>query len=324
MNPGAATGSRFAVPEIDARLVARCDRSASVIDFAGATMGTTWKVRLALSPGRDQPSLQAAIEQRLDVLVAQMSHWSPTSSLALFNRARPASWSLLPPGFAAVVECGLAIAERSGGAFDPAIGRLTDLWGLGPNPIAVRPAEAAVAEALVASGWHRLARSRAWLRQPGDLWLDLSGIAKGHAVDSVADLLGAAGIEHALVEIGGECVGRGLRPDGDPWWVELETPPGFAVAPIRVALHQLAVATSGNYTRGAHTIDPRTGVPVENAPAAVSVVHRSCMTADAWATALTVLEPSAARQMCEAEDLAARILSSDGDEWLSPALVAMF
>ena len=104
----------------------------------------------------------------------------------------------------------------------------------------------------------------------------------------------------------------------------------IAAAPLRIALHGMSIATSGDYRRGfeadgrryAHTIDPRTGYPLENQVASVSVIHASCMHADAWATALGVLGP-AGMALAEREALAVRMLVRDGGEYLSPALRAM-
>ncbi len=320
---------RIAVPPVDPRALAGLDPAARVADLGGETMGTYWRVRLAAPPACDLAALRGAVEARLAAIVDQMSHWQPDSLLSRFNRAPAGSWTALPADFAAVVAAGLALAERSEGAFDPAAGRLTDLYGLGPNPASAPPDASALAAVLAVSGWARLAYDAPAqrLRQPGGLWLDLSGIAKGHAVDAVADLLAGQGLRHALVEIGGECVGRGLRPDGDPWWVDLETPPGLAgLPPLRIALHQCAVATSGNYVRGDHTLDPRTGQPVRNGIASASVLHANAMQADAWATALTVLGPEAGARTAEREGLAARlVVAGEGGaaEWLSPALLRM-
>jgi len=320
---------RIAVPAIlDADALAGHDPAARIADLAGETMGTGWHVRLAAGPDRDLAGLRAAIQRRLDDIVAQMSHWAADSRLRAFNDLPAGHWMALPGDFAMVMAAGLAIAEHTGGAFDPAIGRLTDAYGLGPDPRAGEPAGAVLAEALAHSGWRRLAfdAASARLRQPGRLWLDLSGIAKGHAVDVIADLLGAHGVRHCLVEIGGELAGRGMRPDGDPWWVDLETPPDLCARPLRLALHQLAVATSGNYVRGDHSLDPRTGRRVRNGVASVSVIHIRAMEADAWATALTVLGLDEGAAMAVRENLAARILARDGAmtrEWLSPALEAM-
>ncbi|WP_370385501.1 FAD:protein FMN transferase [Novosphingobium sp. EMRT-2] len=321
---------RIAVPErIDETALARFDRGAPVVDCDGETMGTRWHVRMALPAGGDAELLAARVQARLDGIVAEMSHWEPSSLLSRYNRAAPGSWTALPPDFAAVMEAALQVAERSAGVFDPALGRLTDVWGLGPRRRDAPPDEAAIARALEVSGWRRLALDRpgegvsARLLQPGGLWLDLSGVAKGYAADAVADLLARAGVAHALVGVGGECVGRGMRPDGDPWWVDLETPAGIALPALRVALHQLAVATSGDYLRGAHTLDPRTGHVPYGAASAISVLHASCMMADAWASALGAVPIAEARDLAVREGLATRLITRDGAEWLSPALSAM-
>lgn len=316
---------RIAVPEVLEAGLAGFDPGASVVALDGATMGTRWQVKLALPAEHDSAATGEAIQARLDGIVAQMSHWEPSSLLCRYNRAAPGSWTKLPEDFAAVIAAALEIAERSGGAFDPAIGRLTDLWGLGPNPAQGTPGDGEIARALAHSGWRHLAfeAETARLRQPGGLWLDLSGIAKGYAADAVADMLAGMNIRHALIEIGGECAGRGIRPDGDPWWVDLETPPGFALPPLRIALHQLAIATSGDYLRGAHTLDPATGRLPSDPATAVSVIHPSCMMADGWASALGVLSPADARELAEREGLAVRLLTREGNEWLSSAFARM-
>lgn len=324
----AQAAPRIAVPlAIDLAALESIDPAARVISHHGATMGTTWRVRAAMPPSLrlDEAQVAAQIEARLDSITRQMSHWDAGSLLSRFNHAPAGTVFTLPHDFAEVMARGLAIAEASGGAFDPAIGRLTDLWGLGPNPAKNQPCPDAVAGALHDCGWQRLRYDAAasTLTQPGGVWLDLSGIAKGYAVDAIADLLGELGIGHALVEIGGECSGRGMRPDGDPWWVDIENPPACTQPPLRIAMHQLAIATSGDYLRGAHTLDPRSGMPVMHSTTAVSVVHRSCMIADAWATALGVLGLEEAQDKARAHDLAARIVDRGGNEWLSPAMQSM-
>ena len=315
-------------PRIDAAALATRDPAAAVVTLSGATMGTTWRVDCVAPPRDSAAGLRAAIVARLDAIVGAMSQWEPGSALSAYNHAPAGRWCTLPPDLAAVMAAALEIAAASDGAFDPAIGRIVDLWGFGPPPFGGPPAADVLAAACAASGWRRLAfdPGARRLRQPGGLALDLSGIAKGFAVDAVADLLTAAGVRHCLVEIGGELAGRGVRPDGDPWWVDLEDPPGVDVPPIRVALHGLAVATSGDYRRGAHSIDPRTGVAATGGVIAVSVLPPSAMLADGWATALTVLGPVAGAALAVREGLAARMLWREGDavrEYLSPALAAM-
>ena len=288
-------------------------------------MGTRWRVLAAAPRGSDVAAAERAIVARLAGLIAEMSHWDDGSLLSRFNRAPPGEWIALPPDFTTVIARAVAIAEASEGAFDPAIGRLVDLWGFGPPGPRLAPDEAAITAARAGSGWRRLAWDGAARRlcQPGGCALDLSGIAKGHAVDAVADLLDAHGLRHALVEIGGELVGRGIRPDGEPWWVDLENPPGMALPPLRIALHGLAVATSGRYVRGDHNIDPRTGRPPANDVIAASVIADAAIDADAWASAFAVLGGEAALALAERHGIAARLVLDGGVERLSPALLAM-
>jgi thiamine biosynthesis lipoprotein len=315
---------RIAVPAvISPEALAGHDRTAALVDMGGETMGTTWHVRLAAPSGLDFVALEKAIVARLDDIVSQMSHWLDTSLISMFN-ASVRQWIALPADFAAVMTTALAVARKTDGAFDPTIGKLVTLWGFGPVAVAGPPGEAALLAARRAADWRKLSYDPAShsLRQTGELALDLSGIAKGHAVDVVADVLGDHGVRHCLVEIGGELVGRGMRPDGDPWWVDLERPPGMVLSPLRIALHQLAVATSGDYRRGTHTLDPRTGRPADNGVTSVSVIHSSAMLADVWATALTVLGPVDGPALAAREGLAARIVSHEG-EHITPALAAM-
>jgi thiamine biosynthesis lipoprotein len=316
---------RIALPQnLSVVALAGRDPYAQIADLSGETMGTRWRVRLVRVKGLHPVTLRRAIAERLDGIVAEMSQWEPGSHLSRFNRAAPGHWADLPPDFATVIACALAIAERSDGAFDPTLGRAAALLGYGAS---VPPGDD-LAAARADAGWRRLTFDRAArrLRQPGGVWLDLSGIAKGHAVDRIADLLAEHGLRHFLVEIGGELVGRGIRPDGEPWWVDLESPPGGDLAPFRIALHEQAVATSGDYRRGAHTIDPATGQALPPRVVSVSVVHDRAMEADAWATALTVLGPAAGIALATETGLAARIMTRAGRrlvEHLSPALEAM-
>jgi FAD:protein FMN transferase len=296
------------------------------VTLAGETMGTTWRVLAALREGRAVEPLREAIDCRLDGLVAEMSHWQPGSELCRYNRSLP-GWLDLAPDFATVIAAALDVAQQSDGAFDPAIGAMVDLWGFGPAGAQPGPSNDALLEARARSGWKRLSYDRAArrLHQPGGVQLDLSGIAKGYAADALGQLLLQQRCSNFLVEIGGELVGAGLRPDSEPWWVELEDG-GAGLLPIRVALHEMAVATSGSYVRGDHTIDPRIGRPCANDIVAVSVLHSSAMLADAWASALTVLGGAEGMEHAIEMGIAARfVLRSNGGftESISPALAAL-
>lgn len=302
---------------------------AGVVDFGGATMGTTWSARVALQPAaaRARASLRAALQQQLDQVVAEMSHWEPGSDLGRFNRAGACTWHTLPDAFFDVLHYALEVARETGGACDPSAGALVNLWGFGPTgrhdeagfvPPSAR--DVATVRAGMAGRVVELDIPRKRAFQPGGVQLDLSAVAKGYGVDRLAQYLEGQGCSHYLVEVGGELRGAGFKPDGQPWWVALEEP---LAGPdeIAVALHGLAVATSGDYrkyfmddaTRRPHTIDPRTGMPITNALASVTVVHERAMAADAWSTALTVLGHTEGLALAERKRLAARFLVRDGE-----------
>lgn len=307
--------------------------------LTGPTMGVSWTVKAQLPPQADPEAVGADIQGLLDGLVLQMSQWEPDSDLSRFNRAEPGTWISAPAEMFEVVEAGLAWAERTGGAFDPALGRLVDAWGFGPERQGeFPPAPERLEAAWAASGWRRLAidRTNRRLRQPGGLGLDLSGIAKGYAVDAVSRRLHALDAPDHLVEIGGELTGSGVKPDGQPWWGAIETPPGIDLPdpPLAAALHGLAVATSGVYrqsrTAGAetvsHIVDGRLGAPAASDVVAATVFARRCMDAEALATALLVMGAEAGARFAASKKVAARLVVESRDgfaEILSPELTRM-
>lgn len=295
-------------------------------------MGTRWSVRLVVPAPGLVADISAGVQGVLDGVVAQMSTWEAASDISRFNRAAIGAWQAMPPDFLTVLSAALRIAEESGRAFDPTIGAIVDAWGFGAaGPRAVPDHE--TTEALrLAAGWRGVAcdtlLQRA--RRTGTFALDFSGIAKGFGADRAAAWLKSQGFRHFLVEVGGELVGAGVKPDGQPWWVDIEMPPDAALPPLRLALHGLSAATSGNYRRWfevngerfAHTIDPRSGRPAKGV-ASVTVLHAECMYADAYATAITVLGAEDGLQFANRLGLAAHIVSREGDEAMSLAFTAM-
>jgi FAD:protein FMN transferase len=314
---------------------------AVVRHLGGPTMGTTWSVKMVAQPALACDSVRATIERVLSEITVQMSTWIAGSEISSFNRAPPGTWHELSPEFHKVLCCALNVAADTAGCYDPAIGALVDVWGFGPpGPRHTPPDDHAIAAASALGGFRRLTLGPGrTILQPGGLQLDLSSVAKGFAVDRVSEALGRLGIGHHLVEIGGELRGSGIKPDGSPWWITLEEPStaGGDVATSRetvVALHGLSVATSGdawrsfewNGRRWSHTIDPRDGRPVAEQLASVTVLHNSCMHADALATALTVLGPDAGFDYAQARGLAARFVVRrfrQIDERMTTAFAAM-
>ena len=318
-------------------------QSVRAVDIlGGATMGTTWSVKLVAPRQRDLHALHAGIQSRLDEVVAQMSNWEATSDLSRYNAADAGSWHVLPEDFFTVLSCALDIAHASGGAFDPTVGPLVDGWGFGPAGASTERFSPDAARAQVQ--WRRVVLDRMERRvlQPGGTRLDLCAIAKGFGVDAVAAYVRSQGIEAALVEVGGELVGFGRKPDGAPWRVIVEGWQGDeddASEPRVLAVDGMAIATSGDrwhrlehHGRSiSHTLDPRSGHPVMNAPVAVTVAANDAMRADAWATALTVLGTHEGMEVARAQGLAARFVQvreGDGsgrivEEYMTPAFEAL-
>lgn len=281
--------------------------------LTGAAMGTTWSARF-VADELAEDAARAAIERELDLVVSQMSPWEPDSTLSRFNRAAPATWVAAPDAFRTVLAHALSIADITAGAFDPTVGGLVEAWGFGARPFrGAPPAEPEVSRSLGFVGWHRLRMDARGLLQPGGSVIDLCGIAKGYAVDRMARALADLGATAFLVELGGELRGEGVKPDGTPWWVELEADPRAAGPRPVAALSGLSVATSGGHRRNfshegrrySHTLDPRCGRPAAETVLSVSVLHRSCMTADALATALIVMGAEVALAFAERRQVAA-------------------
>lgn len=302
-------------------------------------MGTTWTARVIAPPGADKAGFQAAIEAELAGVVALFSPWEPSSEISRFNTAPAGMWAV-SQGFWDLMDAAMDLGDETNGAVDPTLGSLVDLWGFGPpgprSPLLPTPADEEIEVALKVSGWGRLRLNREarGMMQLGGMRLDLSGIAKGHAVDRVSDRLHALGATSHLVEIGGELKARGVKPDGQPWWVEIEQPEGSPAPRTVCALFDLAVATSGDYRRAfehggrryPHTIDGSTGRPVDNGLASVTVFHAEAMKADAYATALTVMGPFEGPEFARDMGLAAHFVERTPRglvERMSPAFQAM-
>ncbi|MEQ1819062.1 MAG: FAD:protein FMN transferase [Terricaulis sp.] len=314
----------------------RPPREVSPIELGGETMGTSWRLRAFAPQGFDTPRFEADLNALFDDFVAQMSLWAPDSIINRFNELPAGAWLELPLRFQAVLAHALAVAEETDGAFDPTIGALVDLWGFGARSIGDGAQSAsALASAKRAAGWRTIARDGpSKIRQPGGVRLDLNGIAKGHAVDEASLLATRSWLSSHLMEIGGELRGVGVKPDGEPWWVDVEQPPHSSAPRTLAALYNMAIATSGDYRRNAlvdgrnisHTLAPATGWPIVNGVASVTVLHASCMLADAYATALKVLGPERGIAFANAKDIAALILvrTDDGfSEYTSAAAERM-
>ncbi|MDB5296469.1 MAG: rane-associated lipoprotein involved in thiamine biosynthesis [Phycisphaerales bacterium] len=295
-------------------------------------MGGAWSVKLArpldaAAAGR----LAADVQAVLDALENQLSTWRPRSDLSRFNASPSTDWFSVSPDLAAVVVEAQRASADTDGAFDVTVGPLVNVWGFGPRRPTTGPARVPTADAVEsarADVGYALLEGRtsppAMRKGRPSAYVDLSAIGKGYAADRVAAALDAAGVADYLISVGGEVRARGSSALGKPWRVGVEVPtPDVRRVLRRVELRDAGLSTSGDYRnffdagghRYAHEIDPRTGRPVENGVASVSVVDASSARADALATALFVLGPDAGMALARSRALAAMFVLRGADRF---------
>jgi len=299
-------------------------------------MGTTYTVKIvrprAGIPEND--ALHKAIEAELDTVDRAMSTYRDDSELSRFNASTSTDWFEVSPETAEVVALALRIGRASGGAYDVTVEPLVRLWNFGAHPSAADavPSDEAIEKAMKLVGQEHLAvrfDPPALKKDLPGLRVDLSSIAKGDAVDRVAQLLDAGGCENYMVEVGGEVRARGHNASGRPWQIAIERPGDGPKQVYRVVpLAGRAMATSGDYRnyferdgrRYSHLIDPRTGRPITHRLASATVLADDCAEADAWATALLILGPESGMKLAEQEGITTDFLIREGDtfvEWRS-------
>jgi thiamine biosynthesis lipoprotein len=289
----------------------------------GPTMGTRWSALFHAVGQLDPAPIQAALQAAVDEVDGQMSTWKPDSDLMLLNTAPVRKWLAVPARLIDVLHLGLGIGRASGGAFDIGMGDAVRAWGFGPeaaSPARIRAAMTAPREH--AHDVLELDRAAGRVRKRAPMTLDLNGVAKGYGVDRLAETLIGFEINSGLVGIDGEMRAFGLRPDSEPWTIAVEAPDPHRRTPHSIlTLQDAAVATSGDYRhwvevqgrRLSHTMNPRRGAPLVDAPASVTVVARSCAEADAWATALMVLGAEAGMEIARQHRLDALFLVRDDE-----------
>lgn len=287
----------------------------------GPTMGTRHAAVFFAPEQLDLADLRHVVQQAVDAVDGQMSTWKADSDLMVFNRAPVGVWHDVPRQLAIVLETALEVGRLSDGAFDIGVGDLVTAWGFGPGGGAPDPGTIRTASTGQRHPAHlalELDRIAGRIRKHAPISLDLSGIAKGFAVDEIARVLERHEIMSHLVTIDGELRAGKQKPDGSAWGVALEKPDtGRREAAGIVELVEAALATSGDYrhfverdgVRYAHTIDPRKRAPLLNGPAAVTVRASTSMEADAWATAMMVLGPVRGSEL--ASDLGLEVLFAE-------------
>lgn len=267
----------------------------------------------------ESQNIQLGVDELLVNINKSMSTYDKSSELSVINQTFNSDWQDVSVDLYRVLMMAMQVNVQSLGAFDVTVGPLVNVWGFGP----VKSTDVAPEDQVVQAALQQVGAGAINLRQRDESYqlklkhsryIDLSAIAKGYAVDVLGRYLQKQGIDNYLVEIGGEIITHGTKPGGQSWRVAIEAPNDEGrSAQLVLPLDNLGLATSGDYRnffqqdgrRYSHTLDSRTGYPVQHGLASVSVLHSSVAMADAWATALTVLGTKEGLRLANEYDLAA-------------------
>jgi len=294
-------------------------------------MGTTYNVTAVVeagTPAQVQDSLQLKIDAELSLINQLMSTYISDSDLMLLNAQPSGEWVSVSAALFEILALSVEIGDITDGAFDITVGPLVEVWGFGA---AMTQDEVPNADTLIRlkelTGYQKLRLNKLEKKafKSGDIRLDLSAIAKGYAVDRVAELLESEGIRSYLVEVGGEIRVNGHSARGTLWSIGIEVPSLMQGNPQKsIAVTNKGIATSGDYrnffevdgVRYSHTLDPRTGWPVKHQLASVTVIAESSAIADSLATGFSVMGVVKAMKLAEKEGIAAFFVQRENGEFV--------
>ncbi len=277
-------------------LIASCKPEADYINIAGFTQGTTYSITYL---GFENQNLRPEIEILLAEFDTSLSTYNKLSVISAINNN---SDNKVDDFLKTVFIRSQEISKITDGAFDITVGPLVNAWGFGLTE------KEKMCKYKIDSILNFVGYNKVWLendrilKSDPRIKIDMNAIAQGYSVDIVSKFLEGKNIYNYLIEIGGEVRTKGLNPKNEAWKIGIDKPidnnniPGENIQAI-VHLSNKSLATSGNYRRFyeqdgikySHTIDPKTGYPVNHSLLSVTVIANDCMTADAFATAFMVL-----------------------------------
>ena len=296
---------------------------------SGLIFGTTYNITYQY--GSD---LQQELVAKMQEVDAALSMFNEKSIISRVNRNQPVE---LNDMFLDVFKQAGQISQDTQGAFDITVAPLVNVWGFGFKHGQL-PDKATIDSLMTVIGYQKIScQGRRIVKQDPRIMLDCSAIAKGYGADAVAHLLDERGIKNYLVEIGGEVVTRGVSEKRVPWRIGVTKPTddntqnGNELQTV-LNITDKAMATSGNYRnfyykdgrKYAHTIDPKTGHPVQHNILSATVLTNKCARADAYATAFMVMGLDKAKEVLRRNpDLMAYIIYDDHGQnkvWYSSSL----
>jgi thiamine biosynthesis lipoprotein len=289
--------------------------------ISGNTMGTSYNISYLDSLGRD---FTQSMDSLLLIFNESLSTYQANSEISRFNQDTAFTFKL--PFFYPVLKKSQEIYEISEGAFDPTVAPLVNYWGFGfKNIKSLKPDNQAIDSLLQYVGWAKYIQfdEKAVRKTKKGVMLDFNAIAQGYGTDVAANLLKAKGITNYMVEIGGEVVCKGVNLKGEVWRIGISNPQDTLSNQLiaSMELKNRGLATSGNYRRFyvkdgkkyAHTLNPKTGFPVQHSLLSATVLAPDAMTADAIATVFMVVGLEKAKEiLAKRKELDAYLIYDDG------------
>lgn len=307
--------------------LAGCQPAQRIEVLTGPTMGSTYAIKYVSSsttPAADAAGV--AVQTILDEVDRQMSTWRGDSDLSRFNQLPAGSCMPMPEPVLELVRYGETLSRQSDGRFDLTITPLLEAWGFGPNSRGHSiPDEAAIEQARMRTGYQHLRIDGENLCKELDLKVDLNSIAAGYTVDRIAAHFEELGIDSYMLEVTGEIIAKGRKPDGSPWRIALEQPVGKGERVLQRVLEidGWGINTSGDYrnyfeedgVRFSHTLDPKNGAPIAHNLAAVTVIERTALAADGLGTLLLVLGREEGMAFAKEHEIAALFITREGEDF---------
>lgn len=271
---------------------------------SGTTFGTFYNITY-----QSDDDLGLLIEKELETVDSSLSMFNPNSTISRLNRNDDVDADEL---FLCVFKLAQEVSQETGGAFDITVAPLVNIWGFGFKT-GEHPDKESIDSLMQLIGYDKVRmEGKRIIKNDPRIMIDLSAIAKGYGSDRIANLLRSKGVENFMVEIGGEIVTQGVNPQKNPWKIGVTKPTDDSLSTNQelqtiLNISGKAIATSGNYRnfyykdgkKYAHTIDPKTGYPIQHNILSATVIADNCATADAYATAFMVLGLDASKEILD-------------------------
>lgn len=309
-------------------LLVSCQTESAVTEASFTAMDTVVTGRFY---GAEAEEASAAIEQELEELEGIWSKTIPESDVARLNAEQELPKDDMDDRTVALLERALTLSGESGGCFDPVLGRLVSLWGIGTEDEQI-PGQEELQQALAQSGAGKLQETEEDFRLQDGAQVDLGGIAKGAATDALRQVLDGMELDGYQFSLGGNVYVGGKKPDGTPWRIGINDPEGESAYIGYLEAADCAVVTSGDYeryfildgVRYHHILDPADGNPARSGLRSVTVVSADGTLADAMSTALFVMGAERGLEYCAQHGLEALFITEENEVLLTGGLRESF